>query len=455
MRFIVIGAGSVGISLCSKLVSKDHDVVLVELEESNLAKVPAGLDIQTLVGNGCSPDVLVRAGINEADYLLAVADIDEVNIAACFVSRLVNPQIKRIARIRDISLKHRDISPQELSSFFDLIINPELVGAEYILKLLEVPGAREVLEFAQGRLRVLGLTVTERSPLVGRELISFKDFQDDFHFLVIAIVRGNRLIVPRGSDKVRAGDIIYTVSDPERTRFLFELAGRSISGSGPVVIWGESGLALHLAEGLEQLGQKVKLIVSDRQKAEELLDELNNTLILCGDGTDQNLLTEEHVADASAFVCASESEEDNILAALLAKRLGTPSTIALVNKSEYLPLVAAIGVDIVVSSRLAAARSIFAHIHPGSVVAEFSLRNFGAGFVELAAEPGMPFVGVPLKEVTLPIGTLIGAIVRQDQVIIPKGSDTIYPGDKIVLFIVNAALRKVEKMIGKKIELFG
>lgn len=454
MRFIVIGAGDVGTSLSERLAQNQHDVVLVEKDEDKLARATASLDIQPVVGSGLSPDTLVRAGVNTADYLISVADIDEVNIASCLVAKLINPKAKRIARIRDISLVHKEISPEHLSEYFDLIINPDQAAAGQLLEAFRVPGAKELVEFGDGRLRVLGLSITAQSPVANRRLHSLQEYQDKFPVLIIAIMRRNQLIVPGGSDQLKIGDVVYAITLPEKTSILFELAGRELVQGRSAMIWGSTALARSLAHSLEKQGTKVKLILEDRQASTEIVDEFRESLVLLGDGTDQNLLVEENVGDVDAFVAVTNHEEDNILAALLAKRLGAKSSMALVNKGTYLPLVNAIGVDVVVSSRIAAASSIFNHIHSESLISEISIAHHGAGFIEFYANNSMSFLGQPLKDIKFPHGIIVAAIMRGNEVIIPKGSDTILDGDRIVVFVIRSAFKKLEKLLGIKLDLF-
>ena len=218
------------------------------------------------------------------------------------------------------------------------------------------------------------------------------------------------------------------------------------------MIWGGSALGLFLARSLERTGTKVKLIMSDVESLGEIVDEFQDILILRGEGTNQELLIEENIHDVDVFIAASLHEEDNILASLLAKKLGAQMSMALVNKATYLPLVSAIGVDVVVSSHVAAASAIFRHIHAGSILSEFSLKQHEAGFIEIQANEENPFLGKPLKTLKLPAGILISAIVRGDTVIIPSGDDTFELGDHVVIFVLRSAMKRLKKLLGLKLE---
>ncbi len=455
MKFIIIGAGDVGTSLCTKLAAHEHDVVLIEKNQENVSHSVSSLDIQVLIGNGASPEILTQAQVDKADYVIAVTDSDEVNIATCFISRLMAPHPKRIARVRDIELVTKSISPELLSEYFDLIINPEQAGAEYMLQIFKTPGAREIVEFSNGKVRVLGIQVTAESPLLDVKLKSLRELGYNAPVLILALMRAERLIVPKGDDKVKVGDVMYAVTTPDKTKLLFELAGRELHEGRSAMIWGGSTLARILAHELESQGTRVKLIIKDHEAASQMADELQDTLILHGEGTDQNLLNQEGISDMDAFVAASPDEENNILASLLAKKLGARVCMALVSKATYTPLVSAIGVDVVISSRLAAASAIFRHIHSRSIISEFLLQQETAGFIEIDLSPEIPICGSHLKNLKLPYGVLIVAILRGDEAIIPSGEDMLLAGDRAVIFVIKAALKKLEGLLDIKLELFG
>lgn len=454
MKFIIIGAGAVGTNLSQRLATGQHDVVLIERFEHNIDKVAASLDVEILLGNGAQPELLAQAGIATADYVISVADNDAVNIAACLAAKLLNPRVKRIARIRDINFLHKDIAEEHVREYFDLIINPDQAAADYFMQLFKVPGAKEVVDFCDGKLRVLALSIAENSKIAGTQIKNFTDLQDQFPLLIIAILRRNKLIVPRARDTIQEGDLVYFVTVPEKTNVLFEICGRSLARGRSAMIWGGNFLGRSLVRSLEAQGIQVKFIISNPELALEVVDEFEDTLILHGSGTDQNLLVEENISEIDAFVAVTPDEENNILGSLLAKRLGVPLVMSLINKNTYLNLVHAIGIDVAVSSQVAAAKAIFHHIHSEAVISEFSLRNLGAGFIEIEVSSGMPITGKTLAEIKSPHGVIFSAIVRGGQVIIPRGSDLILAGDRLVLFVLNTAQKKIEKLLGMKLEFF-
>lgn len=453
MKFILIGAGDVGISLSERLVHANYEVTLIEKSESAISKIPPHLDCQIIHGNGCSPEVLLKAGINTANYLIAVTEIDEVNIATCLMAKLINPAIKRVGRVRLINLYHKEISQDHLSEYFDLIINPAQAGAEYMTQLYQVPGARDIIEFAEGKLRVIGVKVANQSKYCNTRINSLKDHYPNSPLLVIALIRGDSLIVPRGNDELKAGDLMYAIAENEYTNVLFEIAGRPIKQPDNVMIWGGSTLTLPLTHYMENLGVKVKLILDESEINEELVDQFDNILVLHGRGTDQELLLEENIKSFDTFIAASPAEEDNILAALLAKKLGAGTTMALVNKRAYLQLVSAIGVDVVVSTEVAAASQIFRHIHSEDVVSEFTLGFQPASFIEIQAKTSDSIAGKAIQDLKFPTGTLIAAIERAGTVIIPDGSQVIEKEDTLVIFALHQSIKKLQKVLDINLEL--
>ncbi|MCB0318202.1 MAG: Trk system potassium transporter TrkA [Bdellovibrionales bacterium] len=455
MKFLIIGAGSVGTSLAKSLADHNHDVVLIEANESRAFDNSAEGDYLAVVGNGCNPGTLIEAGIQTADFIVAVTNNDEVNIAACLVAKLINNNCKRIARIRDISFEHSDIAPEHLAEHFDLIINPSLAAAEHLVRLFKAPRARDSYDFADGRLRVVGLKVTSTSPVKDQKLIVLQKKPLDYPILVLAIVRNGKLTIPRGTDRVMEGDLIYSMSVPEGTKYLFELAGQEFFVGKTAMIWGGSAIARPLVEQLTKLGVDIKLLMTESWRAQEAAEDVSdNVIVFNGSGLDQDLLEQENVSSFDAFFAVSADEEDNILSSLLAKRLGAKVVFALINQPDYLPLTSAIGIDGVVSSRVAAAAEIFQHIHADAVASELLLPEHNAGFLEVYASEEMSFINIPLKDLKLPHGIIIAALVSKNGVKIPKGDDAIKAGDRVVIFVEANAVKKLEKILNIQLEFF-
>jgi trk system potassium uptake protein TrkA len=453
MRFIIVGAGDVGISLAEHLTGTNQDVVLIERNEHHLSKIPPSVDAQIIHGNGCQSDVLVNANILKADFFLAVADNDEVNISACLMAKLLNPNAKRIARIRHLDFNHPEIKLHNLTEYFDLIINPDQAGANHLFRLLQAPGAIDVIQFVNGRLHAYGIEIGKNAPCHNVQIKDLAKKAKNIPLVIIAIIRDKKLIVPHGNDYLYSEDIIYAVTPIKYTQKLFDLAGQKNKETRKVMIWGGTILAHFLTKKLQAIGVKVKLILSEEQINEETLDHYPDSLVLQGEGTDQRILLEENVSDADAYIAASPDEEDNVLAALLAKKFGAHTVMALVNKRTYLDLVTKIGVDIVVSTQLAAALAISKYIHPETVLSDSGLNAYDTGFLEITAYPDLPYLGARISDFKLPTGVLFVALVRKNEIIIPKGTDIIEEYDKMIIFSRKNELKKLEKIMDIKIDM--
>lgn len=455
MKFVVVGAGVVGSSLSLKLSALGHHVCLVDSDAQKLsAVINVSRKIETVYGSGASPETLVAAGLENADYLLAVADSDEVNIASCFIGRLITPTPKRIARVRYFDLNNPEISASFLSEYFDLIINPDQAAADSLVRTLDIPGAHEVLEFGKGGIRVLGLTIAPNSPLSNMKLSTFKDWPQQLPILIVAVMRGSQLIIPKGDDKIKTGDIIYAVSLPGKTKLLFELAGKKLADIRRVLLSVNDRLAFTLVKTLQSQVDNITVLVPNLELKNELQSTFKRLRIITGQASDQNSLLECGVTDCDAFISATSDDENNVLTALLAKRLGAKNSGCFVSNESYGPLVSAIGVDIVINLRQAAANAIFQHIHHRSIISELALQNEGAGFVEVEWDQNLPFINKKLKDLTLPHGIIIAGIERGSSVIIPNGEDALALGDKVLIFLLRAAQPKLEKLLGFQLELF-
>lgn len=454
MRFIIIGAGDVGTHLSLKLARHGHNVVLVESDGDKLDSALTVTDLKIVLGNGAAPEILLAAGIRSADYVIAVTNSDEVNIAACFTSRLLNPAPKRIARVRDIHFVAPEIPPELLSEYFDLIINPEQAGSEYLLQLFHAPGAKEIMELGFGKVRIISLGISADSPLVRTRLDELKSEQQTGPLMVAAIIRNNKLMIPRGDEQLRVNDVAYFVTTPEETERAFTLAGRTLIEGKTAMVWGGTSFARFLAVALDKERTSLKLILGDETEQLQMADELKTTLVLSGDGTDQSLLLQEHITETDAFIAASPDEESNVLAALLAKRLGARTVMALVNKTAYLSLVSAVGVDVVISSSVAAASAIFKHIHSRSMISEITLQSEGAGFLEIDISREMPISGRPLNLLKLPYGITVAMLLREGRIFVPSEQEVLSEGDRVIFFVLKSAVAKLEKLLQMRLETF-
>ncbi|MFO7984445.1 MAG: Trk system potassium transporter TrkA [Desulfatiglandaceae bacterium] len=452
MKTIIVGAGEVGFHIAQKLSEENQDVVLIDRDPPQIKRVVEHLDIQAFLGSGTSPRILRDAGITDADMLVAATDSDEINLIACLLAKNLNPYLIKVARVRNEEYfqESRLFGPDMLG--IDHIINPLSEMVNRIRSLMEVPGASEVVEFVNGRVKLIGFTVSQESPFVGRKLSSFD--QDKNRILVGAIVRENQVLIPRGEDTILAGDLVYVVvqnSQVHQTMRLFDIKGEALRRVC-IVGGGQTGTAL--AKTLDRTGISVKIIETQSDTCAMLSETLDQVIVINGDGTDRDLLEEENIKDMDFMVALTGDEETNILISLLAKGLGAGKTITRVSKWSYIPLMTAIGIDIVVSPRLSAVRAILQHIRPGKIISVVPLKGEHAEAIEAEALETSDIVNIPLSKVKIPKGAIVGAIVRGEEIIIPQGDSIVRPKDHLIIFALQRVFPKLEKLLTVKLEYF-
>lgn len=453
MHIIIIGAGEVGFNIAARLVAEGHDVLVVEQKEAILARVDDALDVQTLRGHGARPTVLKEAGIETADMLVAVTDSDEVNMVACLNAAIFGrSDIIKIARVRDPAyLDERFFNDERVT--IDLAINPERVTADKIIGLLQYSSITEIAEFAQGRVQLVRLPITGTSPLAGLRFIDLPERFPKTQLLIAALHRDYEIIIPSGTDVILPGDEVYIVTQPQQCSKMLERLGVRNQPSGRVMIAGGSRIARFIASDLEAAGVQVKLIEPNERRAKEIAEGLTKTVVLQGEPTDADLLTDEHVEEMQAFVAVGQDEELNMMSALLARRLGAPRVMATTNRAAYLPILSAIGIDVGISPRMVAVNSILHFIRRGRVVAASILgEEATAEAMEFEAVAGSDAVGVPLHAVKMPRDSLIAAIQRGDEIIVPTGQTKIEAGDHVLVVALEPAVAAVERLLQRRVD---
>jgi trk system potassium uptake protein len=410
--------------------------------------------VQTIVGSGSSPSVLEDAGIRRADILLAVTNQDETNLVACLAADFLSPGTKKIARIRGADFDaYHDLLRRQVPHI-DTVINPEIEVVKTIQRLMRFPGSVDVGEFAQGHIKFVGVYLDKDAHLDGVRLMDLPERIGHRALLIAAVVREEEVIIPKGRDSLRNGDLVYFISEE---RFLPELMaafGKQSRTVKRVLIVGGGRIGIRLAAQLETQSIYCKIIEKDAARCIVLADKLNKAIVLHGDGSDQSLLLEEHIGDIDVVVTLTRDEETNILTSLLAKRMGAGKTIAKINRFSYFPLMTAIGIEQVVSTRLSAINSILQHIRRGKVLSAISLKGEQAEALEIVALETSDIVGKPLKRIAFPKDAIVASIIRNDQVIIPTGDTIIEPQDRVIIFAHRRAIGAIEKLLAVKLEYF-
>ncbi len=452
MKITIVGAGEVGFHIARKLSEENQDVVLIDKDPEKIKRITEELDVQAFLGSGTSPNLLKNSGIETADMLVAATDSDEVNLISCLLARNFNQYMVKVARIKNEEyLEEREIFGQNLLGI-DHIINPQSVMVETILKLMEVQGASEVIDFVEGQVMLIGITVTKDSPLAGRTLHSFKGLKG--RLLVGAIVRGDQMVIPHGMDTIQVDDLVYVVVRKNELNSVLKLFDIEEKILRRVMIVGAGKTGEALATALDQKKINVKIIDKNSKRCADLAENFERVIVINGDGTDKDLLQEENIGDVDILVAITGDEESNILISLLAKALGAKRTITRVSKLSYIPLVSQIGIDTVVSPRLSAVRAMLQYIRRGKIISVTPLKGEYAEAIEAEALETSDIVNIPLSKVNFPKGAIVGAIVRGEQIIIPRGDSIIKPKDRLIIFALQQVVHKLEKLLTVKLEYF-
>lgn len=441
MRNIIIGAGKVGFSIAQMLSYESQDVVVIDKNPERLKIIEENMDVQTIAGSGSSIRSLKEAGISQAHLLIAVTEIDEINMISCLIAKQFGVK-KTVARVRNPEYVENDSIAPTSSIGIDLVINPEMVTAKAISELISVPEAINVQYYADGKVQLLEIKVKETSPVINKPLAEIKFPKPN---LIAAILRNEKMIIPRGNDVLMPGDLVFVIAETKNMLAIEKVLGEERVKIENVIILGGGRIGFYLAKLLENKPFAVKVIEKNIEVCRKISSELENTLVLNGDGTDLNLLEEEDTAKTDMFISVTDDDKVNLLVSLLAKHLGAKRTAAQIRRSDYIPLVEKLGVDVVVSPRLLTAGAILQFIRRGDIVSVTLLGGAKAEMLELIVPSDSKIVKKPLKDLKFPRNAIIGSIVRGNDVIVPTGTDYILPGDRVMVFALPKAIRMVEK----------
>lgn len=440
MKIIILGAGQVGGTLAENLVGENNDITIVDTDANQLRQLQDKFDLRTIQGHASHPRVLREAGAEDADMLVAVTNSDETNMIACQIAYSLFNTPNRIARIRSadyIREAHKLFTPEAVP--IDHLISPEQLVIDNIYKLIEYPGALQVVNFAQGKVSIVAVKAYYGGPLVGNALSSLREHMPHIDTRVAAIFRQDRPIRPQGSTVIEAGDeVFFVVASPHIRAVMSELQ-RLERPYKRVMIVGGGNIGAGLAHRLEK-DYSVKLIERDPQRAAELAERLQDTIVFFGDASDQELLAEEHIEQIDVFIAITNDDEANIMSAMLAKRMGAKKVLVLIQRRAYVDLVQGSVIDIAISPQQATISALLGHVRKADIVSVSSLRRGVAEAIEAIAhgdESTSKVVGRSIQSIKLPPGTIIGAIVRGDDVIIANKDSRIEQGDHVVMFLTD------------------
>ncbi|MBT3659825.1 MAG: Trk system potassium transporter TrkA [Rhodospirillaceae bacterium] len=458
MKVIVCGAGQVGYNIARHLALESNDVTVVDQSPELVRRINDNLDVNGIVGQASHPAVLDQAGARDSDMLIAVTATDEVNMVACQVAHSIFEVPTKIARIREQGY----LSPLWANLFFrdnmpiDVIISPEIEVARAVTRRLQVPGAFEMIPLVEDKVKLIGVRCDDDCPLVNTPLRQLTQLFPDLSIVIIGLMRDGQPIVPTSEDQMLPGDEVYFVVDSEQVGRAMAAFGHEETEARRLLIFGGGNIGFFLAQEIEREHHwvRTKIIESDRERAESIAGKLEKTMVIQGNVLDSEILEEAGVATTETVVAVTNDDETNILASLLAKRYGCQRAITLINKGTYENLINSLEIDVTVSPRNITVSTILQHIRRGRIHSVHTLREGFGELIEAEALETSELVGRPLKEVNLPSGVLLGAIVRDGQMICPGGSTVVEPHDRIVLFAAAEVIRKVEKMFSVQLEYF-
>ncbi len=454
MKFIIVGAGEVGYNIASRLAAENKEVVVIDTDPDAIRRITEDIDVQAIAASGSNPETLIQAGIKDADFLLAVTDSDEINLVACLMTNLISPSTRKLARIR-----HADFDPYHLqfnqkNPHIETVINPEIEVINTIRRLMDVPGALDAGEFADGQVKYVGIRLDKTSSLAGIKLIDLPSRFTGQPPLIAAIIRNNDVIVPRGDNYLKANDLVYFVCQAQNLIGILEVFGKKIDPVKRVLIIGGGRIGERLAKRLEADKIKAKIVESNIERCQYLSEHLDKTIVLHGDGSDQKLFLEENINHNDIVVSVTDDDETNILVSLLTKNLGIENTITRIGKSSYYPLLNSIGIDKVISPRLSAVSSILQNIRKGKVLSDISIFGERGEFIEAIALETSDITNTPLYKLKFPKGAILVCIIQEGQIIIPTGKSEVKPGDRIIMFAIKNAVKKLEKLLTVKLDFF-
>ena len=459
MKVIICGAGEVGKTLAQHLLKENNDITIIDQSEENLKEIKEQLDVNTYLGFGSQPGILDKAGAKNAEMLIAVTQSDEVNMIACEVANSQFNIPLKVARIRDQHYLDKDyeslFSKNQIS--VDLIISPETEVAEAIRRRLIAPGAFEIIPFSEKKIVLLGTKIEKDFPHIDKQILKIQEHINELKMNFLAIFRKEKIIIPNENEKIKLGDSVYLIADTNNLHKVMSFLGHQETKANSVVIVGGGNIGVSLAKRLEEskFGANTKLIELNKERAENISAELNDTLVLNGSSLDLDILKEAKISETETIVSVTNQDEVNILTSLLAKKQGCKKTISLANDTTYRPILEPLGIDDVLSPQAITVSRILSFIRKGSIRQVFSLREGEGEVIEADALEASSIVNKKISELKLPNGVKIGAILKNDnEVYIPKPDLVINDGDRVILFSLLKTIKKVESLLSMRFRFY-
>ncbi|MDF1634116.1 Trk system potassium transporter TrkA [Mycoplana sp. MJR14] len=458
MKVIICGAGRVGYGIAERLAQEDNDVSVIDTSAALVAAITETLDVSGVVGHGAHPDVLARAGAEQAEMIIAVTLHDEINMVACQVAHSLFKVPTKIARIRAQSY----LAPEYSDLFsrddlpIDVAISPEIEVGKMALRRISYPGATDVVRFADDKIVMLAIECMEDCPVVNTPLQQLTELFPDLKATVTAVFREGKLFVAKSADELQTGDLAYVVCDFAHVRRTLSLFGHEEQEARRIVIAGGGNIGFFVAKTIEQFQPRtrIKIIESDRDRAVHIADQLRNTVVLHGSALDQKMQQQADMENADLFVALTNNDQINILGSVMAKSLGCKQSLVLLNDPAFHDLIDSMDIDAHINPRAVTISGILQHVRKGRIRSVYAVQKGSAEVIEAEALETSPLVGTPLRDLDLPEGIRIGAIYRDGNVLPPGGDLRIKAKDRVVLFATGEAVRHVQQLFRVSIQYF-
>jgi len=459
MKVIICGAGEVGKTLAQYLLKEKNDITIIDQSEENIKEIKESLDVNTYVGFGSQPSILDKAGAKNAEMLIAVTQSDEVNMIACEVANSQFNVPLKVARIRDQHYLDPDyeslFSKNQIS--VDLIISPETEVAEAIRRRLIAPGAFEIIPFSDKKVVLLGIKIEKNYPHINKQILKIQNNLDELKMNFLAIFRKEKIIIPDENEKIKLGDSVYVIADTSNLHKVMGFFGHQETKANSVIIVGGGNIGVSLAKKLEEnkFGANTKIIELNKERAENISSELNETLVLNGSSLDLEILKEAKISDAETIISVTNQDEVNILTSLLAKKQGCKKAISLANDTTYRSILEPLGIDDVLSPQAITVSRILSYIRKGNIRQVYSLREGEGEVIEADAVEASSVVNKKISDLKLPNGIKIGAVLKNDnEVHISNPNLEINDGDRVILFSLSKMIKKVENLLSVRFRFY-
>lgn len=458
MKVIICGAGQVGFSIARYLSTHDNDVTIIDQSEELINNISATLDVRGIVGFASHPDLLDRAGLSEADMIIAVTFADEVNMVACQIAHSLFKVPLKIARVRSKSYLNPEWSalykPDHMP--IDLIISPELEVARAIGRGLDFPGTFEVIPFADKTIQLIGIRCTAKAPILNTPLHYIETLFPELDLRVLFIVRGEGGFIPKSSDQLQEGDEVYLLIPQEKLIHAIEAFGFGQQQSQRVLILGGGNVGFCLAEEVEVRHPEISLMLIEleKERATFVANQLSRTVVLQGDALDREILREANAKISDKVIAVTSDDKVNILASLLAKRMGAEQAMALVNSYSYSSLVMSLGIDSVISPKALTVSIILQYVRRGRIRTVHSLRDNLGEVIEAEAVGTSSILGMTVEEINIPHSLMVGAIIREEKTLMPRKDTVIKLHDRVIVMVTGNAVKKFEKLFSVRLEYY-